>query len=199
MLPLIYTDPGDARIFVAACLIWLVPEGIVNFRRAGVSRKSARIRDRGSLLVLVVLQWAGLVLSFSLAWFFPGGAMQAHRLASFIIGVVFILLGVGLRRYAVWTLGASFTRDVAVSVDQRVVQEGPYRFVRHPAYTGTFLTMLGVGLALSNWASLIALLLLVSLGHSYRVSVEEKALVQIIGQPYREYMRRTKRFIPLLF
>jgi len=59
--------------------------------------------------------------------------------------------------------------------------------------------MLGVGLAMTNCASLVALLIFVLIGHMYRVSVEEKALSRTIGQPYVEYMHRTKRFIPLLF
>jgi protein-S-isoprenylcysteine O-methyltransferase Ste14 len=104
-----------------------------------------------------------------------------------------------LRWYAIWTLGSYFTRDVAVSTDQKIVQTGPYRSIRHPAYNGTFLTMLGVGLAMTNWASLFALLTCVFLGHMYRVNVEEKALSQTIGQPYIAYIHRTKRFIPFVF
>jgi protein-S-isoprenylcysteine O-methyltransferase Ste14 len=80
-----------------------------------------------------------------------------------------------------------------------VVQNGPYRFIRHPSYSGTFLTMLGVGLAVTNWASLLFLLLFVLAGHLYRVRVEEQALMRILGQPYIAYMHRTKRFIPLVF
>jgi len=83
--------------------------------------------------------------------------------------------------------------------DQQVIQLGPYRYIRHPAYSGTFLTMLGVGLVTTNWASLIVLLLFVFLGHIQRVRVEEKAMIRTIGQPYIEYMRRTKRFIPWVF
>jgi len=56
-----------------------------------------------------------------------------------------------------------------------------------------------VGLAMTNWASLVALLVCVFAGHFYRVRIEEKALIRTIGQPYVEYMRRTWRFIPLLF
>jgi protein-S-isoprenylcysteine O-methyltransferase Ste14 len=59
--------------------------------------------------------------------------------------------------------------------------------------------MLGVGLAMTNWASLLTLLLCVFSGHLYRVSVEEKALIKTIGQPYIEYMQHTKRFIPWVF
>ncbi len=151
------------------------------------------------MIILIGMQWLGLVLNFSIAAMLPAAAIPWPRPVLFAIGVAFILLGVALRWYAIWTLGNYFTRDVAVSANQPVVQHGPYRFIRHPAYSGTFLTMLGVGLALTNWASLFALLACVFVGYSYRTNVEEHALVQSIGQPYIEYMGRTKRFIPLVF
>jgi protein-S-isoprenylcysteine O-methyltransferase Ste14 len=166
---------------------------------AKASRKEAALQDRGSMGILIGLQWVGLALSFSLAGLFQAAAIPWHRTLWFGAGVILLLLGVALRWYAIGTLGRYFTRDVAVSADQQVVQNGPYRYMRHPAYSGTFLTMLGVGLAMTNWASLVALLVCVLAGHMYRVSVEEKALRQAIGQPYVEYMRRTKRFIPFVF
>lgn len=199
MLPLIYTNAGVAGIFLAACLIWNVPEVIGALKQtAQVSRKEASRQDRGSLGVLIGLQWAGLALNFLLAWLLPAAAISWHRTTLFGVGVSLILLGVALRWYAIWTLGRYFTRDVAVSSSQQVIQSGPYRFVRHPAYSGTFLTMLGVGLALTNWASLFALLAGVFSGHLYRVRVEEKALIQTIGQPYIAYMQHTWRFIPFV-
>ena len=200
MLPLIYTNAVAAGIFLAGCLTWNVPEMIGMIKQtAKVSRKEASVQDRGSMGILIGLQWVGLALNFLLAWLFQAAAISWHRTALFATGVTLILLGVALRWYAIWTLRDYFTRDVAVSSDQKVVQNGPYRYIRHPAYSGTFLTMLGVGLAMTNWASLVALLIFVLIGHMYRVSVEEKALSRIIGQPYVEYMHRTKRFIPLLF
>ncbi len=200
MLPLIYTSPGAAVVFLAACLIWDVPEVIVAFRqKAKVSRKDASIQDSGSLGILIGLLWGGLALNFLLGGLFQAAAIPWHRTALFLLGVALILLGVAFRWYAIWTLGHFFTRDVAVSADQKVVQNGPYRYIRHPAYSGTILTMLGMGLALTNWASLVVLLVCVLAGHLYRVRVEEKALSQTIGQPYLEYMHRTKRFIPFVF
>ncbi len=200
MLPLVYTSTIATFIFMVACLVWLIPEMIGMFRQmAKVSRKAVVVQDHGSLGILIGLQWIGIALNFSLAWFFPFATISLHRTILFPLGILFILLGVGLRWFSIWTLGRYFTRDIAVSVDQPVVQNGPYRLIRHPAYSGTFLTMLGVGLAMTNWASLISLLFCVFLGHFYRVRIEEETLVRAIGQPYIEYMRRTKRFIPLVF
>jgi protein-S-isoprenylcysteine O-methyltransferase Ste14 len=200
LLPLIYTNARAAGIFLAACCAWNVPEvGGALKQMAKVSRKEASVKDHGSLGILIGLQWIGLALNFLLAGVFQMAAISWHRTALFAVGIILILLGVALRWYAIWTLGRYFTRDVAVSAGQQVVQNGPYRTIRHPAYSGTFLTMLGVGLAVTNWASLLALLTCVLLGHLYRVRVEEKALIQTIGQPYLAYMHRTRRFIPFVF
>jgi len=133
--------------------------------------------------LLIGLQWVGIALNFLLAGLFQIAALPWHRTALFALGILLILLGVALRWYAIWTLGRYFTRDVAVSAGQQVVEIGPYRTIRHPAYSGTFLTMLGVGLAVTNWASLLALLTCVLLGHLYRVRVEEmRASVEIVDQ-----------------
>lgn len=200
MLPLIYTNRAAAALFLAACLIWIGPEMIVAFKKsAKVSRKGAAVSDRGSMGVLIGLQWSGIALNFALGGLLPAAAIPWQRTPLFLVGIALILLGVALRWYAIWTLGRYFTRDVAVSADQQIVQNGPYRLIRHPAYSGTLLTMLGVGLAVTNWAGLIALLVCVFVGHLYRVSVEEKALINTLGQPYVIYMQHTKRFIPLLW
>jgi protein-S-isoprenylcysteine O-methyltransferase Ste14 len=197
LLPLIYTNPAAAGIFLAACLIWNVPEVVGTLTQtARVSRKEASVHDRASLRILIGLNWLGLTLNFLLAGLLPAAAIPWHRTTLFVLGVGMILLGVAFRWYAIRTLGSYFTRDVAVSGDQKVVQAGPYRVIRHPAYSGTFLTMIGVGLATANWASLFALLTCVLVGHLYRVKVEERALIHAIGQPYLDYMQRTRRFIP---
>jgi protein-S-isoprenylcysteine O-methyltransferase Ste14 len=79
------------------------------------------------------------------------------------------------------------------------VQSGPYRFVRHPSYTGILIMLLGVGIALTNWASLIVMLACGLIGLLYRVRVEERALAEALVQPYVDYMRHSKRFIPFIY
>jgi protein-S-isoprenylcysteine O-methyltransferase Ste14 len=200
VLPLIYTNVTAAGIFLAACLIWLMPETIgLAWKWLNEPQTASVVQDRGSLGVLLWLQWIGLALNFALAGLLPAAAIPWPRTALFVAGLACMLLGVGLRWYSIWTLGRYFRPVVAVSAGQPVVERGPYRLIRHPAYSGTFLTMLGLGLALTNWASLAALMLCVFAGYFYRVRVEEAALVRAIGQPYVDYMRRTKRFIPGVF
>ena len=87
MLPLIYTNAVAAGIFLAACLTWNVPEMIGMIKQtAKVSRKEASVQDRGSMGILIGLQWVGLALNFLLAWLFQAAAICWHQTALFATG-----------------------------------------------------------------------------------------------------------------
>ncbi len=60
------------------------------------------------------------------------------------------------------------------------------------------LALIGFGLALSNWAGLVAMVVLPGAAFGYRIAVEEEALLSTLGEPYARYMRRTWRLIPYL-
>jgi protein-S-isoprenylcysteine O-methyltransferase len=108
-----------------------------------------------------------------------------------------MLAGMALRWYSVQVLGASFTVDVATRPGQQVVQSGPYRWVRHPSYTGGLLTVVGVLVCCCNVASLAALVVVIA-GYMHRISIEERAMTRELGSAYSDYMRRTKRLIPFV-
>jgi protein-S-isoprenylcysteine O-methyltransferase len=127
-------------------------------------------------------------------WRFPAGA----QVPVFALGMAMIILGSLLRRSCWRTLGEYFTGDVRAKADQPVIRTGPYRLVRHPSYTAGMMMNIGIGLALGSWIS-FALLTIATIGtYAYRVKVEERALVTAIGEPYRIYMKESKRFIPYI-
>lgn len=121
-----------------------------------------------------------------------------NPVAAVAIGTILIVAGAALRRYCFYALGTSFTGVVIVKQDQRIVESGLYRFVRHPSYSAAFMMFTGLGLALGSWVSVAILFLAHCYLYGRRVVAEEKALVDTLGAPYAEYMLRTKRFIPLL-
>jgi protein-S-isoprenylcysteine O-methyltransferase Ste14 len=198
MRPIFFDQPIESVVFGVACAIWYVPELIGTFLQRAARRNGMR-HDRGSYAVLIGVLWGGLLLGFGIAVFLPWAAIPLLRLALFWLGIAGILAGVVLRWYAIRVLGRFFTRDVATQTGQTVVQDGPYRFIRHPAYSGTLLTLLGIGLTLGNWLALLVVLISGVVGHLYRVRVEEQALVDALGEPYRAYMRGTRRFIPFVW
>jgi len=110
-----------------------------------------------------------------------------------------MLAGMALRFYAMSVLGRFFTYYVATHSKQTVVEVGPYRYIRHPSYTGALMILAGLGLSLGNWAGLVALLVCIGIAYAYRISVEESVLAAALGEPYQQYMRRTQRLVPFLF
>jgi protein-S-isoprenylcysteine O-methyltransferase Ste14 len=116
----------------------------------------------------------------------------------YAVGVASIFLGSLLRRYCWRTLGEYFTGDVRARADQPVIRTGPYRLVRHPSYTAGMMMNIGIGLALGSWASFALLTIATIATYLYRVKVEERALLNTIGEPYRSYMKETKRFVPYI-
>jgi protein-S-isoprenylcysteine O-methyltransferase len=102
-----------------------------------------------------------------------------------------------LRLWAVLALGRFFRITVLVQDQHRLVDTGPYRLLRHPAYTGRLLTMIGLGLAMRNWLSLAAIVL-VLLADAYRIRVEEQALRARFGESYERYAASRWRLVPFL-
>lgn len=95
--------------------------------------------------------------------------------------------------------GSTVLLLVAIDKDHSLVLVGPFRWVRHPAYTGLLLAFLGVGLSLSNWLSVALVMVPISLALLYRIEVEERALGERFGAAYERYAARTKRLIPWLY
>jgi protein-S-isoprenylcysteine O-methyltransferase Ste14 len=198
MLPLPFVSSPHALALAVAVVIWVAPEAARGLRWRG-RNGGASEADRGSLYVTVGMIELGVLAALACAFLLPGAATPWNRETLFWVGITLMLAGVALRAWAVRTLGRYFLPVVAVRADQQVVRRGPYRLIRHPTYSGALLTLLGFGLTLTNWAALVALLGCALAGLAYRVHVEEQALLRTLGQPYREYMAQTTRFVPFLF
>jgi protein-S-isoprenylcysteine O-methyltransferase Ste14 len=112
---------------------------------------------------------------------------------------VLLLTARALRQWSFRTLGPYFTFTVQTSTDQRVVTAGPYRVVRHPAYSALIVAAIAGGLYVGNWLSLLALVASVTAGLVYRITVEERALGQDVGDAYREYAATHKRLVPFVW
>lgn len=116
----------------------------------------------------------------------------------FYPGIFLMVIGILVRQWAIIILGRSFTLAISVQKNQKVVDYGPYRFIRHPSYLGMFLTVIGIGVALRSWGGILVILVLFGLAIGYRIHIEEKFLVSELGDDYIQYMKRTKRLIPFV-
>ncbi|HYW75070.1 MAG TPA: isoprenylcysteine carboxylmethyltransferase family protein [Gammaproteobacteria bacterium] len=193
MHSLVLVSAFHQHILYAAFALWIIPEWIGSHLQR--PEKGAARRDRGSYAVLTLGLGVGIVGAFACTRV-DAATLGWHQPILFWAGIALMLAGTAFRWYAIRALGRYFTREVATREGQTVIEHGPYRLIRHPSYSGVLVTVLGIGLALTNWLSLLVVLACTFAGFSYRVRVEERALCEAIGRPYREYMRRTRRFIP---
>ena len=160
------------------------------------TERQHRAQDAGSVWVVIVGNYFAMFLTFFYAIRAREFNVASGRLVAFWLGIALMIAGSMLRRHCFKLLGQYFTAVVQVRPDQQVIDVGPYRLVRHPSYTAGLIMFAGIGLALGNWASLVAAVVIPWAGYAYRVRAEERALLATIGEPYRAYMLRTKRFIP---
>jgi protein-S-isoprenylcysteine O-methyltransferase Ste14 len=181
--------------FIAILFIaWFVCERLFTRR----SRPGNTLRDRGSAILIVSVQFACIFLGIEAAFRFPDCLFPALPVVR-VCGFCIYVLGFFLRFYSIFYLGRFFTTNVTIAADHRVVDSGPYRFIRHPSYTGTFMLYLGICLCIGNWATTLIIIVPVFCAFLWRMKVEETALREALGEPYADYMKRTKRLIPMVY
>jgi protein-S-isoprenylcysteine O-methyltransferase len=157
-----------------------------------------RVDDRGSLRLLWVVIVLSLMTAFILAPKLPEAGMGFGS-ARAVTGAILFALGLTIRWYSIIHLGRFFTVDVAIATDHRLIDTGPYRYIRHPSYSGALMAFLGLALCLGNWVSLAVIVIPIFWVFVRRMRVEEEALLGAFPTQYRDYMARTKRLIPAIY
>ncbi|MBI4722843.1 MAG: isoprenylcysteine carboxylmethyltransferase family protein [Candidatus Stahlbacteria bacterium] len=116
-----------------------------------------------------------------------------------IAGIILIIYGLLIRWIAIFSLKHQFTVDISITKNHHLVREGIYRFVRHPAYAGSLLSFLGLGLFFANYLSMLIIFIPICSAFLYRIHIEEKVLIDTFGDKYVNYCASTKRLIPGIF
>jgi protein-S-isoprenylcysteine O-methyltransferase Ste14 len=171
---------------------WAVVESTLAIRTTVMTKA----RRDPSFAVLSVTSYGAFVVAVLVAHSEPDLALPGPGWWPVAAGLAAVAAGLAIRIWAIRELGRFFTYAVVVHPGQTVVDTGPYRWVRHPSYTGLLLGMLGLGLALGTWLTVPIALLPPLAGFTWRLLTEEQVLARELGEPYRAYMRRTKRLIP---
>lgn len=160
-------------------------------------RKNTAGEDRGSAALLWIVISVSIALSMFVRAKTPWAQVPAIRDLRLLWLVLFVA-ALALRWWSIVHLGRFFTVNVAVAADQVVIDDGPYRWVRHPSYTGALLAFLAYTLYVGHWIGILIVMVPISIAFARRINVEEAALSAGLGEPYRAYMRRTKRLVPFV-
>jgi protein-S-isoprenylcysteine O-methyltransferase Ste14 len=177
--------------------IWVASEVIIAVATR-TKHSTGKTHDRGSLVLLWIVILASLTTA---TWISEGtppnmfGGIHALKTAGLLI-LIFALI---IRWSAIYTLGKSFSSNVAILDSQKLNRSGLYRFVRHPSYLGLILVFLAVGIHSRNWLSLAIAVMPTTTAVLYRIHVEESALTRAFGKEYIDYSKVTKRLIPGLY
>lgn len=108
------------------------------------------------------------------------------------VGLFVIAFGIVLRMIVIYTLGAFFTVDVSIEANHQLKTDGFYSLVRHPSYSASLISFIGLGLALNNWLSLLCILIFVGSTFLYRIKVEEDVLKKFFEMNMRNIGRKLR-------
>jgi protein-S-isoprenylcysteine O-methyltransferase Ste14 len=180
---------------VVAVVVWLAAEAYLIWRDSArgkgttdIDRRTRNYNTAATVLCLILglaVNWIGFLRFASL------GASEVLW-----IGSAVMLLGFILRHWSIIVLGRYFRTTIELEKDQKVIDRGPYRYIRHPSYSGIILFFIGYGLVSKNWLSLIVIACLPTISLIYRIEFEELALVKGLGSEYIIYQKVTKKLIP---
>ena len=190
---------------ILAALVLFTGVGISSYFRRKADRESGETisRKADGTVFMTIIRIGGLVLWLSPLVYLLNPAWMAWSKIGLPEWVRWLGVGIGiLCMFGIYWLFSSFgtgiTPTSATRAEHQLVTSGPYRWVRHPLYTVGSSMFIAFGMMADNW--FIALLgILAFLGMEARTPKEEANLIEKFGDEYREYMKRTGRFLPKLF
>jgi protein-S-isoprenylcysteine O-methyltransferase len=190
-------SPVWSALFWVSYAAWIGSEiWILSRDRRAASGAS---EDRGSRRLLILLFIVGLSSAFMWGIRRRLGQIEAPVDLLMVVSLLLIWGGVGLRLWAVRTLGRFFRTSVQVLDDHRLIDTGPYARLRNPSYTGSLITLAGVGAGIGNWVSLALIIGFAGLGYARRIQVEERALARRFGAAFDAYKARRWALIPFFW
>ncbi len=189
------------RIITIVLFILVAATGIYHRVRAARSGEKISRREEG-IPIMILLRLFGFSAWIGLLIYMVNPRWMAWSTLSIPSWLPWVGAGLGiialpLMYWMFSSLGKNVTDTVAIRKEHSLVTHGPYRWVRHPMYSFSFLLFFGFGLLTANWfigvTAILALALIV-----VRTPIEEAKLIEEFGDEYREYMKGTGRFLPRL-
>ncbi len=175
-------------LFILVYLLWIIFESRISIKEKDKGNKTS---DYGTLEFYAISQACTFLsaLWFNTLWLSPN---VAH-----FLGFIIFLFGMSFRFWAIITLGHYYSHIVRKVNGHKIIDSGPYKYIRHPAYTGMIIAHFGVLLYFFNLITLMIFFLAFIPAIILRILVEEKTLFEIEG--YSNYSENRKRLIPLIW
>jgi protein-S-isoprenylcysteine O-methyltransferase len=187
--------PATTVIAICGVVVFLGYELVLRAGDTQTATWSGDDADRGSTRLILATYVAVIAVNVAFGGASTGTVEPFWRW----MGLVCMVVGLAVRAWAMTTLGRHYTRTLRTLDQQQIVDRGPYRFVRHPGYTGSILVWLGYALALGNWIATAITVALLTAVYLWRMNAEEALLQRSFGDRYADYRLRTKRLLPFVY
>jgi protein-S-isoprenylcysteine O-methyltransferase Ste14 len=160
-----------------------------------VRRRESRLSRAAHILPLLVAAALLVCPEKSGGWVFT--PFMARTIVTYWIGVGLLAAGLSFSILARRYLGRNWSGTVTLKEDHELIRTGPYRWVRHPIYTGILLGFIGSAVALAEWRGLAAVAL-VTIAFLLKIRLEERWMIETFDDAYRRYRREVKALIPFV-
>ncbi|CAF1168141.1 unnamed protein product [Rotaria sordida] len=181
-------------------IVRLKPDKTKNENEKKSNKKLNKTSDKGTLKLIYLTKYIPNILAILIYYFFKNShyASLLSSNLSAILGILTFIAGFLIRQIAIIQLGKFYTYKVSTTDDHEMIDTGLYGYMRHPAYTGTFLELTGAAFLYNHfilsWFISLSYLIVI---HK-RIQQEEKILIEKFGSKYQEYMKRAGMFLPKL-
>ena len=173
------------------CIIWLL--GAVSTKRS-VYRESGI--QRLGYWILLIMAFLLLTRRDRLPYPLDVRIISATETVQWMAGILCIA-GLAFCVWARATLGRNWSGTITFKEGHELIERGPYRFVRHPIYTGMLTMFVAAAIALGHLGGFVAVVL-AFVSYWIKLGEEEKLMLKHFPDQYRSYQQRVKRIIPFV-
>ena len=190
-LPLLLTWPVLTLAFF--CTVLFATQPALSIKESRAHKNT----DGWTIWLIIGVSGAGQIASL-VEWAYFRNAPQVLDVWA-IGGVALLVFGTAFRLWAIRTLDRAFSATVQIKEGQQLVTSGPYRWLRHPSYTGAWLAMIGAALLMHSYLGLVLMGPGMLLVYMRRIAVEERTLENAFGTNYQAMRKSTDRLVPCVW
>lgn len=184
--------PSEFYAIITSLLIIII--FLIELRILVKQSFSGEKQDKGTLYLIL----AGIFVPIIFTIIFAYLGFGVINTSISYLGLILLFGGFFLRQCAIFTLGRYFVPIIAKQKSQAIIISGPYKYLRHPSYTGLLLEVSGFSLVLSNIFGFIIAIILLAPALLYRIKKEEDFLAKNLNG-YGKYMEKTKKLVPYVY
>ena len=188
-----YIKTGLKIVWLIVGLYWLI---------SGLITKKAESQE--NFLKRFIQYWLPLIIAFFLLgpgdWFGTSWLREKfieHTNLAGIIGLVLCIAGAVVACWSRYLIGRNWSLSIQKKDEHQLIQNGIYKIIRHPIYTGLLLLFIGNGIIVGDYRAIIAVIIVFT-SFWFKLKKEEKLLIETFGNKYLSYMMNTKALIPFV-